>query len=114
MAKSIERYLRMMPKAHGLKCGVEIWNPATDVYKTRDGWFVKMELAGVEPDELDGHGSRGDPRPGQLPPDPGRVDREDALDLVGIQLDVQSRSEADLEHDASKTLDRALPMPADA
>ena len=53
MAKSIERYLRMMPKAHGLKCGVELWNPAADVYRTRDGWFVKMELAGVEPDELE-------------------------------------------------------------
>ena len=27
--------------------------PAADVYRTRDGWFVKMELAGVEPDELE-------------------------------------------------------------
>ena len=52
MAKSIERYLRMMPKAHGMKCGGGHWNPAADVYRTRDGWFVKMELAGVEPDEL--------------------------------------------------------------
>jgi|SRR5215213_886422 len=53
MAKSIERYLRMMPKAHGVRCGQELWNPAADVYRTRDGWFVKMELAGVEPDELE-------------------------------------------------------------
>ena len=53
MAKSIERYLRMMPKAHGIKCGQGLWNPAADVYRTRDGWFVKMELAGVEPDELE-------------------------------------------------------------
>jgi HSP20 family protein len=52
MAKSIERYLRMMPKAHGLRCPEHIWNPAADVYRTRNGWFVKMELAGVEPDEL--------------------------------------------------------------
>jgi HSP20 family protein len=52
MAKSIERYLRMMPKTHGLQCGGR-WNPAADVYRTRDGWFVKMELAGVEPDELE-------------------------------------------------------------
>jgi HSP20 family protein len=53
MAKSIERYLRMMPKAHGVRCGEHLWNPAADVYRTRDGWFVKMELAGVEPDELE-------------------------------------------------------------
>ena len=53
MAKSIERYLRMMPKTQGLKCGGGHWNPAADVYRTRDGWFVKMELAGVEPDELE-------------------------------------------------------------
>ena len=53
MAKSIERYLRMMPKAHGVKCGGGQWSPAADVYRTRDGWFVKMELAGVELDELE-------------------------------------------------------------
>jgi HSP20 family protein len=53
MAKSIERYLRMMPKAHGVRCGEKLWNPAADVYRTRDGWFVKLELAGVEPDELE-------------------------------------------------------------
>ena len=53
MAKSIERYLRMMPKAQGLRCPEFLWNPAADVYRTRDGWFVKMELAGVEPDELE-------------------------------------------------------------
>jgi HSP20 family protein len=53
MAKSIERYLRMMPKAHGLRCPEHLWNPAADVYRTSDGWFVKMELAGVEPDELE-------------------------------------------------------------
>jgi HSP20 family protein len=52
MAKSIERYLRMMPKAQGMRCGGH-WSPAADVYRTRDGWFVKMELAGVEPDELE-------------------------------------------------------------
>jgi HSP20 family protein len=53
MAKSIERYLRMMPKTQGLRCSEHLWNPAADVYRTRDGWFVKIELAGVEPDELE-------------------------------------------------------------
>jgi HSP20 family protein len=52
MARSIERYLRMMPKASGVRCTEQFWYPAADVYKTREGWVVKLELAGVAPDEL--------------------------------------------------------------
>jgi HSP20 family protein len=53
MAESIERYLRMMPKAHrGMRCTRQMWDPAADVYRTREGWIVKFELAGVAPDEL--------------------------------------------------------------
>ena len=52
MAKSIERYLRMMPKASGLRCSENFWYPAADVYRTGEGWVVKVELAGVAPDEL--------------------------------------------------------------
>lgn len=29
------------------------WRPPADVYRTRDGWLVKLELAGVHPDELE-------------------------------------------------------------
>ncbi|HWS86295.1 MAG TPA: Hsp20/alpha crystallin family protein [Pyrinomonadaceae bacterium] len=55
MARSIERYLRMMPKAssRGLRCSENFWYPAADVYKTGAGWVVKLELAGVVPDELE-------------------------------------------------------------
>ena len=53
MARSIERYLRMMPKATGVRCTSHFWRPAADVYRTRDGWIVKIELAGVSPDELE-------------------------------------------------------------
>ena len=53
MARSIERYLRMMPKTSGLRCSENFWYPAADVYKTRGGWVVKIELAGVTPDELE-------------------------------------------------------------
>jgi HSP20 family protein len=53
MAKSIERYLRMMPKTSGLRCSENFWYPAADVYKARGGWVVKLELAGVAPDELE-------------------------------------------------------------
>ncbi len=28
------------------------WRPAADIYRTRDGWLVKMELAGIDPDAI--------------------------------------------------------------
>jgi HSP20 family protein len=43
----------MMPKAQGIRCTEHFWYPAADVYSTRDGWVVKVELAGVAPDELE-------------------------------------------------------------
>ena len=30
-----------------------LWNPAADVYRTTDGWLVKVDLAGVCSDELE-------------------------------------------------------------
>ena len=54
MAESIERYLRLMPKAHrGMRCTRQMWDPAADVYRTREGWIVKVELAGVADRDLE-------------------------------------------------------------
>jgi len=54
MAESIERYLRLMPKTMGgLRCTRQMWDPAADVYRTRAGWIVKFELAGVSTDDLE-------------------------------------------------------------
>jgi len=53
MARSIERYLRMLPKAHGMTAAGRLWAPPADVYRTRDGWIVKLELAGIRADELE-------------------------------------------------------------
>src|ERR1044071_8958731 len=30
-----------------------LWNPAADVHKTKDGWMVKIDLAGICSDELE-------------------------------------------------------------
>lgn len=30
-----------------------LWNPAADVYRSSDGWIVKLDLAGVCSDELE-------------------------------------------------------------
>jgi len=43
----------MIPKASGVRCTEHFWYPAADVYRMRDGWVVKVELAGVAPDELE-------------------------------------------------------------
>ena len=43
----------MIPKASGVRCTEHFWYPAADVYRMRDGWVVKLELAGVAPDELE-------------------------------------------------------------
>lgn len=29
-----------------------LWNPAADVYRAKDGWIVKVDLAGICSDEL--------------------------------------------------------------
>ncbi|NNL85564.1 MAG: Hsp20/alpha crystallin family protein [Myxococcales bacterium] len=29
------------------------WRPPADVYRTHEGWLVKLELAGVRPDEIE-------------------------------------------------------------
>jgi HSP20 family protein len=30
-----------------------LWCPAADVYRTLDGWIVKLDLAGISPDDLE-------------------------------------------------------------
>jgi HSP20 family protein len=34
------------------KVGEAIWQPATDVYRTRAGWLIKFDLAGVRPEDM--------------------------------------------------------------
>jgi HSP20 family protein len=53
MARSIERYFRLLPNTKGIRYTERVWYPPADVYLTRDGWIVKIELAGVRPDELE-------------------------------------------------------------
>ncbi|MGB7924901.1 MAG: Hsp20/alpha crystallin family protein [Pyrinomonadaceae bacterium] len=52
MAESIERYFRMMRVARDSRPAGRLWCPAADVYRTREGWIVKIDLAGVSPDDL--------------------------------------------------------------
>jgi len=51
MAKSINRNFQFVGSAKDVKSG-QLWFPAADVYQTPDGWVVKVELAGVSPEEI--------------------------------------------------------------
>ena len=60
MLEESHRLLRklLLPKAEECQCAT--WRPAVDVYRTREGWLLKVDLAGVRPDEIElrAHGRR--------------------------------------------------------
>lgn len=51
MLKS-DRDLSLMQVGRRVRPSGRLWNPAADVYKTSEGWFVKVDLAGICSDEL--------------------------------------------------------------
>ena len=53
MAESVERYFRMIPVGGRSQPGARVWRPAADVYRTADGWIVKVDLAGVSADDVE-------------------------------------------------------------
>ncbi len=55
MAESVERYFLLMNAGRGGKRPIKgrLWRPAADVYRTSDGWIVKLDLAGIIPDDLE-------------------------------------------------------------
>ena len=32
--------------------GASAWRPNTDIYRTREGWLIKFDLAGVKPEDV--------------------------------------------------------------
>ena len=53
MAKSINRYFHFLASGKDAKPSGKLWYPAADVYQTPDGWLVKVELAGVSPEDME-------------------------------------------------------------
>ena len=51
MAADVVRFVSLFYSA-GVEQTPE-WRPATDVYRTPEGWLVKFELAGVAPDDVE-------------------------------------------------------------
>ena len=53
MAESINRYFQFLQSSSGARPSGKLWYPAADVYQTPDGWLVKVELAGVSPEDIE-------------------------------------------------------------
>jgi len=50
--KSLERYFRLVQGGREKRPSGRLWCPAADVYRTVDGWIVKVDLAGIEPADI--------------------------------------------------------------
>ena len=53
MAKSLNRYFQFLDSSGEAQPSGRLWYPAADIYKTPDGWLVKVELAGVSADDIE-------------------------------------------------------------
>ena len=51
MAKSIHRYIRLM-HVRSVRPSAGLWSPAADIFQRGNGWIVKLDLAGVIPDDV--------------------------------------------------------------
>ena len=51
--KSLERYFRLIQNSREKRPSGRLWCPAADVYRTEDGWIVKVDLAGIQPADIE-------------------------------------------------------------
>lgn len=47
------RQVALLTVASRVRPSGRLWNPAADVYRSNDGWVVKVDLAGVCQDDLE-------------------------------------------------------------
>ena len=50
---SFDRFFRDTGDLRNRRPSGRLWNPAADVYRTRQGWLVKLDLAGVKSDDIE-------------------------------------------------------------
>ena len=50
--ESLERYFRLVQGSRDKRPSGRLWCPAADVYRTENGWIVKVDLAGIEPGDV--------------------------------------------------------------
>ena len=51
--ESLDRYFRLIRDDRHRRPSGRLWCPAADVYRTSEGWIVKVDLAGVKPTDVD-------------------------------------------------------------
>src|SRR4030095_21276 len=51
--ESLERYFRLIRDDRHRRPSGRLWCPAADVYRTNDGWIVKVDLAGIRPEDIE-------------------------------------------------------------
>jgi len=51
--ESLDRYFRLIRDDRHRRPSGRLWCPAADVYRTKEGWIVKVDLAGVKPADVD-------------------------------------------------------------
>ena len=53
--QSFDRFFRVVhaQRGSGSRPSGRLWCPAADVYRTRDGWIVKVDLAGIKPEDVE-------------------------------------------------------------
>ncbi|HEX3086431.1 MAG TPA: Hsp20/alpha crystallin family protein [Pyrinomonadaceae bacterium] len=51
--ESLDRYFRLMRDDRHRRPSGRLWCPAADVYRSTDGWIVKVDLAGVQPHDVE-------------------------------------------------------------
>ena len=51
--KSLERYFRLIQSSREKRPSGRLWCPAADVYRTDQGWIVKVDLAGIRPADIE-------------------------------------------------------------
>jgi HSP20 family protein len=47
------REVALLTVARRVRPSGRLWNPAADVYRSKDGWIVKVDLAGICADDLE-------------------------------------------------------------
>ena len=51
--ESLDRYFRLIRDDRHRRPSGRLWCPAADVYRSQEGWIVKVDLAGVQPHDVD-------------------------------------------------------------
>jgi HSP20 family protein len=50
--ESLDRYFRLIRDDRHRRPSGRLWCPAADVYRSSEGWIVKVDLAGVKPQDV--------------------------------------------------------------